>query len=128
MVKERDSEVVAGFAWTGRVESKSRPDVPSRETTVVLIARIGLPTWVKGFLTYRLDEKSGIVRIVTVTEEIRNVEARLIGNGNLPKWRGSHFAHFMNLVTIACYFKERTILTGFQKVVAEGFFSTHKLY
>ena len=23
MVKERDSEVVAGFAWTGRVESKS---------------------------------------------------------------------------------------------------------
>ena len=23
MVKDRDSEVVAGFAWTGRVESKS---------------------------------------------------------------------------------------------------------
>ena len=51
MVKERDSEVVAWFAWAGRVESESRPDVPGRETTIVFIARIGLPAWVKGFLT-----------------------------------------------------------------------------
>lgn len=51
VVKERDSEIVAWFSWTGRVESKSRPDVPSRETAIILIARIGLPTWVKGFLT-----------------------------------------------------------------------------
>ena len=127
MVKERDSEVVAGFAWTGRVESKSRPDVPSRETTVVLIARIGLPTWVKGFLTYRLDEKSSVVRVVTVAEEIRDVETRLVGNGDLSKGSSSHLAHFMNLVTIASCFKERSILTGFQKVATKDFFSTHQL-
>ena len=51
MVKERDSEVVAWFAWTGRIESENRPDVPSRETAIILIARIGFPAWVKGFLT-----------------------------------------------------------------------------
>ena len=51
MIKEGNSEVVAWFSWTGWIESKSRPDVPSRETAIVLIARIGLPTWVKGFLT-----------------------------------------------------------------------------
>ena len=116
MVKERDSEVVAGFAWTGRVESKSRPDVPSRETTVVLIARISLPTWVKGFLTQSLDDKGSVVRVVAVAEEIRNVEARLVGNGELPKRSGSHLAHLVNLITIASRFKERSILTGFQKV------------
>ena len=55
-VKERDSDIVAGLARTGRIESESRPDVPSRETTIVFIARIGLPAWVKGFLTQSLDE------------------------------------------------------------------------
>ena len=114
MVKERDSEIVAWFAWTGRVESKGRPDVPSRETTVVLIARIGFPTWVKGFLTYRLDEKASVFRIVTVKEEIRDVETRLVGNGDLSKGSSSHLAHLVNLVTIAGRFKERSILTGFQ--------------
>ena len=127
VIKERDSEIVTGFSWTGRIESESRPDVPSRETTVVLIARIGLPTWVKGFLTQRLDEKSGIVRVVAVAEEIRNVEARLVGNGDLPKRSGSHLTHFMNLVTIAGGFKERSALTGFQKIVAKCFFSAHEL-
>ena len=127
VIKERDSEVVAGFAWTGRVESKSRPDVPSRETTVVLIARIGLPTWVKGFLTYRLYEKSSVVWVVAVAKEIRDVEARLVGNGDLSKRSSSHLAHLMNLVTIASRLKEWSILTGFQKVVAKGFFSTHQL-
>ena len=127
VIKERDSEVVAGFAWTGRVESKSRPDVPSRETTVVLIARIGLPTWVKGFLTYRLYEKSSVVWVVAVAKEIRDVEARLVGNGDLPKRSGSHLAHLVNLVTIAGGFKERSVLTGFQKIVAKGFLSAHKL-
>ena len=127
MVKEGNSEVVAWFAWTGRVESKSRPDVPSRETAIILIARIGLPTWVKGFLTYRLDEKSSVVRVVTVAEEIRDVETRLVGNGDLSKRSSSHLAHLVNLITIASRFKERSILTGFQKVVAKGFFSTHQL-
>ena len=127
MVKERDSEIVAWFAWTGRVESKSRPDVPSRETAIILIARIGFPAWVKGFLTYRLNEKSRVFRIVTVAEEIRDMEARLIGNGDLPKRSCSHLAHLVNLITIASRFKERSILTGFQKVVAKGFFSTHQL-
>ena len=56
VVKERDSEVVTGFSWTGWIESKSGPDVPSRETTIVLIARIGFPAWVKGFLTQGFDE------------------------------------------------------------------------
>ena len=51
VVKERDSEIIAGLAWTGWIESESRPDVPGRETTIVFIARIGLPAWVKGFLT-----------------------------------------------------------------------------
>ena len=51
MVKERNSEIVTWFARTGRVESDSRPDVPSRETAIILIARIGFPAWVKGFLT-----------------------------------------------------------------------------
>ena len=55
-VKERDSDIVAGLARTGRIESESRPDVPSRETTIVFIARIGLSAWVKGFLTQSLDE------------------------------------------------------------------------
>ena len=43
VVKERDSEVVAWFAWTDWIESEGGPDVPSRETTIVFIARIGLP-------------------------------------------------------------------------------------
>ena len=127
IVKERNSEIVTWFAWTGRVESKSRPDVPSRETTVVLIARIGLPTWVKGFLTYRLNDKGSVVWIVAVAKEIWNVEARLVRDGELSKGSCCHLAHFMNLVTIAGRFKERSILTGFQKVVAKGFFSTHQL-
>ena len=127
MVKERDSEVITWFAWTGRVESESRPDVPSRETTVILITGVGFPAWVKGFLTQGLDEKGSVVRVVAVAEEIRNVEARLVGNGDLPKRSGSHLAHFMNFVTIAGGFKERSALTGFQKIVAKGFFSTHKL-
>ena len=127
MVKERNSEIVTWFARTGRVESKSGPDVPSRETAIVLIARIGFPAWVKGFLTQRLDEKSGIVRVVAVAKEIRDVKARLVGNGDLPKRSGSHLAHFMNLVTIAGGFKERSVLTGFQKIVAKCFFSAHKL-
>ena len=78
-------------------------------------------------MTKGLDEKSGIVRVVAVAEEIRNVEARLVGNGDLPKRSGSHLAHLVNLVTIAGGFKERSVLTGFQKIVAEGFFSTHEL-
>ena len=56
VAKERDSEIVAGLARTGRIESESRPDVPSRETAIILIARIGFPAWVKGFLTQSLDE------------------------------------------------------------------------
>lgn len=56
VVKERDSEVVTGFSWTGWIESKSGPDVPSRETAIVLIARIGFPAGVKGFLTQGFDE------------------------------------------------------------------------
>ena len=35
MVKEGNSEVVAWFAWTGRVESKSRPDVPKPVIAIV---------------------------------------------------------------------------------------------
>lgn len=56
VVKERDSEIIAGLARTGRIKTESRPDVPSRETAIILIARIGLPAWVKGFLTQGLDE------------------------------------------------------------------------
>ena len=81
----------------------------------------------KGFLTESLDEKGSIVRVVAVAEEIRNVEARLVGNGYLSKRSSSHLAHFMNLVAIACCLKEGSLLTGFQKIVAECFFSTHKL-
>ena len=83
--------------------------------TVILIARIGLPVCMKGFLTESLDEKGSVVRIVAVAEEIRNVEARLVGNSDLSKRISSHLAHFMNLVTIACCLKERSILTGFQR-------------
>ena len=126
-VKERDSDIVAGLARTGRIESESRPDVPSRETAIVLVARVGIPAWFEGLLTQRLDEKASVFRIVTVAEEIRDVETRLVGNSDLPKRSCSHLAHFMNLVTIASRFKERSILTGFQKVVAKGFFSTHQL-
>lgn len=127
VVKERDSEIIAGLARTGRIKTESRPDVPSRETTVVLIARIGLPTWVKGFLTYRLYEKSSVVWVVAVAKEIRDVKARLVRNGDLPKRSGSHLAHLVNLVTIASRFKERSILTGFQQIVAKVFFSAHEL-
>ena len=81
----------------------------------------------KSFLTERLDEKGSVVRVIAVAEEIRNVEARLIGNSELSKRSSSYLAHFVNFVTIACCLKERSILTGFQKIVAEGFFSTHKL-
>ena len=56
VIKERDSEVVTGFSWTGRIKSQSRPDVPSRETAIVFVARISFPAWVKGFLTQGLDE------------------------------------------------------------------------
>ena len=73
--------------------------------SVILIARIGFPTWVKGFLTQGLDEKGSVVRVIAVAEEIRNVEARLVGNGYLSKRSSSHLAHFMNLVTIACCLK-----------------------
>ena len=51
VVKERNSEVIVWFAWTGRIKSESRPDIPSRETAIVLVTRIGLPAWVKGLLT-----------------------------------------------------------------------------
>ena len=68
MIKEGNSEVVAWFSWTGWIESKSRPDVPSRETTIVFIARTGLPAWMKGLLTESLDEKGSVVRVVAVTE------------------------------------------------------------
>ena len=56
VVKERDSEIVAGLARTGRIKTKSWPNVPSRETAIVLIARIGFPAWAKGFLTQGFDE------------------------------------------------------------------------
>ena len=85
MVKERDSEIIAWFSWTGRIKSESGPDVPGRETTIVFIARIGLPAWMKGFLTESLDKKGSIVRVVAVAEEIRNVEARLVGMASCPK-------------------------------------------
>ena len=39
----------------------------------------------KGFLTESLDEKGSVVRVVAVAEEIRNMKARLIGNGDLSK-------------------------------------------
>ena len=68
-----------------------------------------------------------VVRVIAVAEEIRNVEARLVGNGDLSKRSSSHLTHFVNLVTIACCLKDGSILTGFQKIVAEGLFSTHKL-
>ena len=68
VVKERDSEVIAWFSWTGGIESESRPDVPGRETAIVFITRIGFPTWLKGFPTERLDEKGSVVRVVAVTE------------------------------------------------------------
>ena len=70
MVKERDSEIIAGLAWTGWIESESRPYVPDRETTIILVDRIGFPTWVKSFLTESLDEKGSVVRVIAVTEEI----------------------------------------------------------
>lgn len=122
VVKERDSEVVAGFAWTGWIKSESRPDVPSRETAIVFVARIGFPAWVKGFLTQGFDEKGSVVWVVAVAKEIRDVKARLVRNSELSKGNCCHLAHFMNLVTIAGGFKERSVLTGFQKIVAEGFF------
>ena len=56
MVKERDSEIIAGLARTGWIKTESRPDVPRREAAIILITRIGLPAGVKGFLTERLDE------------------------------------------------------------------------
>ena len=86
-----------------------------------------MPAWMKGFLTESLDEKGSVVRVVAVTEEIRNMEARLVGNSELSKRSSSHFAHFVNLVTIACCLKEGGLLTSLQKIVAKGFFSTHKL-
>ncbi len=55
------------------------------ETAIVLIARIGLPTGVKGFLTQGLDEKSSVVWIVAVAKEIWNVKARLVRDGDLSK-------------------------------------------
>ena len=30
VVEERDSKVIAWFAWTGRIKSESRPDIPGR--------------------------------------------------------------------------------------------------
>ena len=30
VVKERDSEIIAGFSWTGWIKTESRPDVPGR--------------------------------------------------------------------------------------------------
>ena len=56
VVKERNSEIIAGLSRTGWIESESRPDIPSRETAIILIARIGLPAGVKGFLTQGFDE------------------------------------------------------------------------
>ena len=38
----------------------------------------------KSFLTESLDEKGSVVRVIAVAEEIRNVETRLVGNGELP--------------------------------------------
>ena len=78
-------------------------------------------------MTQGLDEKGSVVWVVAVAKEIWNVEARLVRDGELSKGSCCHLAHFMNLVTIAGGFKERSVLTGFQKIVAKGFLSTHKL-
>ena len=55
VIKEWNSKVITCFSWAGWIKSESRPYIPSRKTTIILIARISIPASSEGFLTEGLD-------------------------------------------------------------------------
>ena len=75
-----------------------------------------------------VDKKIGIIGVKTMAEEIGNVKARLIGDGNLPKWSLGHFTHFVDFIAISSYVKLRSLIGQIQQSLGEDFFSAHQLY
>ena len=61
----------------------------------------------------------------TVTEEVGNVKARLIGDGNLPNGAWAISTHFMDFIAISSYIKLRFLIGQIQQSLGEGFFTAH---
>ena len=75
-----------------------------------------------------VDKEIGIFGVKAMAEEIGNVKAGLIGDGNLPKWGLGHFTHFVDFIAISSYVKLRSLIGQIQQSLGEGFFTAHQLY
>ena len=75
-----------------------------------------------------VDKEIGIFGVKAVAEEKGNVKARLIGDGDLPKWSLGHLTHFVDFIAVTCCFKLRSLIGQIQQSLGEGFFIAHQLH
>ena len=75
-----------------------------------LITWIGLEILMESLGTDLVDQEISVFGMKAVTEEIGNVKAGLIGDGDLPKWGLGHFTHFVDFIAISSYIKLRSLI------------------
>ena len=72
-----------------------------------------------------VDKEISVFGMKAVAEEVGDVKAGLIGDGDLPKWGLGHFTHFMDFIAIPSYVKLRSLIGKIQQSLGEGFFTAH---